>query len=132
MIDQTRCGVVLYNEDGLYVDTLFPDPKRFSRSTVGVYALPGEFFAGDVVPNRSSGKILLAFGKYTPLLFEAVGWSLKENPVRPLAGLPQTRHDRRPADRQPAGRRPVLPRRRGNGPAGALRRRPAARRSTGR
>lgn len=84
VIDQTRCGVVLYTEDGLYVDTLFPDSKRFSRSSVGIYALPGEFFAGDVFPNRENGRIYFAFGKYTPLLFEAVGWSTKENPVRPL------------------------------------------------
>ncbi|MDB5297449.1 MAG: hypothetical protein JWO31_3432, partial [Phycisphaerales bacterium] len=90
LVDQTRCGVALYTPDGLYVDTLFLDPKRFGRSAVGVYALPGEFFAGDVVPDRRTGRVLLAFGKYTPLVFEAVGWSLTENPVKPLPGLPAT------------------------------------------
>jgi hypothetical protein len=89
VIDQTRCGLVLYTADGQYIDTLFPDGKRFSHDRVGLYALPGEFFAGDIVPNKANGKIYFAFGKYTPLLFEAVGWSLKENPVKPLTTLPK-------------------------------------------
>lgn len=89
LIDQTRCGILLYTADGQYIDTLFPDGKRFRPDQVGLYALPGEFFAGDIVPNKANGKIYFAFGKYTPILFEAVGWSLKENPVKPLTTLPK-------------------------------------------
>ena len=85
VVDQSRCGVLLYTEDGLYVDTLFPDERRgFTRRTAGVYPQPGEFFAGSVVPNRENGRIYLAQGKYTPMIFEAQGWSLTQNPVRPL------------------------------------------------
>ncbi len=89
IVDQSRCGVLLYTEEGLYVDTLFPDGRRFKPDTVGVYAQPGEFFGGAIFPNRSNGRIYLAMGKYSPLLFEAEGWSLTENPVRPLTTLPK-------------------------------------------
>jgi len=85
VVDQSRCGVLLYTEDGLYVDTIFPDPRRFPRSVAGLYPQPGEFFAGYVYPNRDNGKIYFGMGKVTPLVFEAQGWSLRENPVRALA-----------------------------------------------
>ena len=85
VIDQSRCGVVLYNaEDGLYVDTLFTDSRRLSTSVAGLYALPGEFFAGATYTNKNNGRIFMALGKITPLLFEASGWSLKEYPVKKL------------------------------------------------
>ncbi|MCX7010795.1 MAG: hypothetical protein NTY53_26730 [Kiritimatiellaeota bacterium] len=42
------------------------------------------------MPNRDNGKIYFAMGKYTPMLFEAEGWSLKENPVRPLTTVQRT------------------------------------------
>ncbi len=87
VIDQSRAGVLLYTEDGLYVDTIFPDGRRFRRDVAGVYPQPGEFFAGTVFPNKDNGKIYFAMGKYTAMLFEAQGWSLKENPVRPLTTL---------------------------------------------
>lgn len=87
VVDQSRCGVLLYSEDGLYVDTIFPDGRRFSRQVAGIYPQPGEFFAGALFPNRDNGKIYVQMGKYTPLLFEVQGWSLKENPVRPLTTL---------------------------------------------
>jgi hypothetical protein len=90
IVDQSRCGVLLYTEDGLYVDTIFPDGRRFKPDQVGVYAQPGEFFAGAIFPNRENGKIYFAMGKYTPMLYEVEGWSLMENPVRPLATLPKT------------------------------------------
>jgi hypothetical protein len=90
VIDQSRCGVLLYTEDGLYVDTIFPDAKT-ERSFAGtVYALPGEFFAGIVYPNKDNGQIYIGMGKYTPLLFEAEGWSLNENPVHPLTTVQKT------------------------------------------
>jgi len=38
---------------------------------------PGEFFAGFLYPNKSNGKIYFGMGKYTPMIFEAEGWSLK-------------------------------------------------------
>lgn len=82
VVDQSRCGILLYTDDGLYVDTLFPDGRRFNAKTAGIYPQPGEFFAGQVVPNRDNGRIYLAMGKYTPLLYEVEGWSLQENPVR--------------------------------------------------
>lgn len=89
VIDQSRCGVVLYNaEDGLYVDTIFPDGRRLGKRNGGVYPQPGEFFAGVIQPNLANGRIYLGFGKYTPMLFETEGWSLTENPVHKLASLP--------------------------------------------
>ncbi len=88
LIDQSRCGILLYTDDGLYVDTIFPDARRgFTQKTAGVYPQPGEFFAGTIFPNRDNGKIYFAMGKYTPMLFEAEGWSLRENPVKPLSTL---------------------------------------------
>lgn len=90
VIDQSRCGVLLYTEDGLYVDTIFPDSRRLARHAGGIYPQPGEFFAGIIYPHPVSGKIYFGFGKYTPLVFEAEGWSLTENPVRPLAAVQKT------------------------------------------
>ncbi|MBA3685283.1 MAG: hypothetical protein H0W72_08585 [Planctomycetes bacterium] len=90
IIDNTRCGVVLYTEDGLYVDTLFPDGRAFSPQIAGMYSLPGEFFSGIVIPNKVDGRIYLGFGKNTPQLFVAEGWTLKDNPVRRLTDLPKT------------------------------------------
>ncbi len=83
VIDQTRCGVLLYNLDGLYVDTLFPP----GGSRLGIYDLPGEFFSGMVYADPKDGGIFVGVGKDTPLLFRCVGWSLKDNPVRTLAAL---------------------------------------------
>jgi hypothetical protein len=90
VIDQSRCGVLLYTDDGLYVDTLFPDSRRFSPNDVGLYSEPGEFFAGILYPNPADGRVYIGLGKDTPLVFTADGWSLKENPVRVLEGLPKT------------------------------------------
>ncbi|MDQ3812814.1 MAG: hypothetical protein M3347_02555, partial [Armatimonadota bacterium] len=81
VIDQSRAGVLLYTEEGLYVDTLFPDE---SKRDVGIYRQPGEFFAGTVYSNAKNGKIYFASGKYTPFLYEIEGWTLQGNPVRPL------------------------------------------------
>jgi hypothetical protein len=90
VVDQSRYGFLLYNEDGLYVDTVFPDGRKFTPKTAGLYSLPGEFFAGDLFTNPATGKIHFAVGKYTPLIFEAEGWSLTENPVRPLKTVQPT------------------------------------------
>ena len=88
VVDQSRSGLFLYTEDGLYVDTLF-SPGETKKQT-GVYAQPGEFFAGSVYGNAANGKIYYGSGKYTPLLYEMQGWSLKENPVRTLATVQKT------------------------------------------
>ena len=90
VIDQSRCGILLYTEEGLYVDTVFPDGKTHPRTEAGVYPQPGEFFAGSIYPNRDNGRIYFALGKVSPLLYEARGWSLSENPVHPLTTLPST------------------------------------------
>jgi hypothetical protein len=90
VIDQSRCGVLLYTEDGLYVDTIFPDGRTVGKSAVGLYRQGGEFFAGVLYPHKDTGKIYLGFGKYTPLIYEAEGWSVAENPAKPLTTLPQT------------------------------------------
>ena len=87
VVDQSRCGILLYSENGLYVDTIFPDERRFSRQTAGIYPQPGEFFAGALFPNKDNDKIYAAMGKYTPLLYEMQGWSLTNNPVKPLTTL---------------------------------------------
>lgn len=86
VIDQTRCGIILYNENGLYVDTLFPP----SGSRLGLYELPGEFFAGMLYPDLKTGAIYVGVGKSTPLIFRCRGWSLKENPVQKLPQLQST------------------------------------------
>jgi hypothetical protein len=90
VVDQSRCGILLFTEAGLYVDTLFPDGRRFSPQVAGLYPQPGEFFGGHVYANRDNGGIYIALGKYTPMLYQAEGWSLTETPVRPLAGVQQT------------------------------------------
>lgn len=91
IVDQSRCGILLFNEDGLYVDTIFPDERRgHSPKTAGLYPQPGEFFAGIVFPNRNNGKIYFGMGKFTPMIFEAEGWSLRENPVRALTSCQKT------------------------------------------
>jgi hypothetical protein len=90
VVDQSRCGVLLYSDEGLFVDAIFPDGRRFSPDKAGVYVQPGEFFAGLVYPNRDNGKIYFGMGKYTPMLFEAEGWSLQETPVRKLTTLPKS------------------------------------------
>ena len=87
VIDNSRAGIVLYNEEGLYVDTLFPDDHLVSHDQMGAYWQPGEFFAGDVYANRDNGKIYLAMGKTMPQIFEAQGWSTTANPVHPLTTL---------------------------------------------
>jgi len=87
VVDQSRCGFVLYTEEGLFVDTIFPDGRTHPPDKAGVYPQPGEFFAGSVQANREDGKIYLAMGKYTPMLYEVEGWSLKTNPVRALTTL---------------------------------------------
>ena len=87
VIDQSRSGVVLYTDEGLYVDTLFPPGD--TREELGVYRQPGEFFAGTVYPNPKTGKLYYAAGKYTPFLYEINAWTLKDNPVRKLDGLPK-------------------------------------------
>lgn len=81
VVDQSRSGLLLYTSDGMYVDTLFPAD---GRKDAGMYALPGEFFAGTMYSDPASGKIFYASGKYTPLLYEMEGWSLKQNPVQLL------------------------------------------------
>lgn len=88
--DQSRCGILLYTQDGLYVDTLFPDSRRISATKGGLFLLPGEYFTGSVFPNKENGKIYLGLGKYTPAFFETEGWSLKENPVKPIKTLQKT------------------------------------------
>jgi len=87
VIDQSRSGLFLYTDDGLYVDTLFPPGA--TRDEIGVYRQPGEFFAGTVYTHGASGKIYYASGKYTPMLYEMEGWSLDRNPVQRLDGLPR-------------------------------------------
>lgn len=82
VIDQSRSGVVVYTDEGLYVDTLFPPGS--TRDEIGLYRQPGEFFAGNVYPNTDNGKLYYASGKYTPVIYEMENWSLTENPVRKL------------------------------------------------
>ncbi len=82
-VDQSRMGIVLYTEDGLYVDTLFPDQRKGGK-TAGPYNLPGEFFTGYSFANPTNGKVYFALGKVTPTLFEAEGWTAKGNPTHRL------------------------------------------------
>jgi hypothetical protein len=90
VVDNSRAGVVLYAEDGLCVDTIFPDDHVVPTDQMGAYWQPGEFFAGQVYPNRDDGKIYFAMGKEMPQIFAAQGWSLTENPVRPIPIIDST------------------------------------------
>ncbi len=90
VIDNSRAGIVLYTDDGLYVDTLFPDDHLVSHDAMGAYWQPGEFFAGNVYANRDNGKIYLAMGKAMPQIFEAQGWSTTQSPVHPITALDAT------------------------------------------
>ena len=90
VIDNARAGVVLYNEDGLYVDTIFPDDHVVPHDQMGSYWQPGEFFAGSVYGNRDNGKIYFALGKTMPQIYEAQGWSMTGNPARPIPNLDKT------------------------------------------
>ena len=87
VVDQSRSGLFLYTEDGLYIDTLFPPGNL--NAEIGVYRQPGEFFAGTVYANAANGKVYYGAGKYTPFLYDLQGWNLKQNPVRPLTSLPK-------------------------------------------
>ena len=86
VIDQTRSGVFLFTEDGLYVDTLFA-PETLHREQ-GVYKQSGEFFVGALYGHPGNGRIYYAGGKFTPFLYEMEGWSLQGNPVKRLETLP--------------------------------------------
>jgi hypothetical protein len=90
VIDNSRAGILLYTEDGLYVDTLFPDDHLVGHDQMGAYWQPGEFFAGGVYANRADGKIYLAMGKTMPQIFEAQGWSTTATPVRAIDHLDRT------------------------------------------
>jgi hypothetical protein len=90
VIDNSRAGMVLYTEDGLYIDTLFPDDHLVGHDQMGAYWQPGEFFAGGVYANKDDGKIYLAMGKTMPQLFEAKGWTSTTTPVRPIPSLDRT------------------------------------------
>ena len=106
VIDNSRAGVVLYTTDGLCVDTVFPDDHLVPFDQMGAYWQPGEFFAGQVYPNRDDGKIYFAMGKEMPQLFAAQGWSLSENPVRPIPAIDSTVELEGARNRHSAGSHP--------------------------
>ena len=87
VIDQSRCGVVLYTTAGLYVDTLFADGRTADPTTAGIYVQPGEFFAGITYLNKENGRIYVGLGKYTPLIFQVQGWSQTLNPVKRIEDI---------------------------------------------
>jgi len=89
-VDQSRMGMLLYTEDGLYVETLFPDERRTGGKTAGPYSLPGEFFTGYSFVNSENGKVYFALGKTTPALFEAEGWTAGGNPTHRLETVEKT------------------------------------------
>ncbi len=90
LVDNSRAGYVLYTEEGLYVDTLFPDSHFVSHDQMGAYWQPAEFFAGYNYVNQDNGKVYIALGKTVPLIYEAKGWTTTENPVKPLISLDKT------------------------------------------
>lgn len=86
VVDQSRAGMQVFTAaEGLYVDTLLLDGS-FEKQTI--YGVPGEFFVGGAFLDQDSGKVVLKFGKNTPILFEAVGWT-KDLAIRRVAGLPK-------------------------------------------
>ena len=88
-VDQSRMGMLLFTEEGLYVDTLFPDGSRVGHDKAGPYVLPGEFFTGYSYVHPATDKVYIAVGKTTPTIFEAEGWTGSSNPVKPLLTLPK-------------------------------------------
>jgi len=80
VIDQSRSGVYLYTDTGIYLDTLFA-PGETARPQ-GVYRQPGEFFCGTVLPNRENGRIYYMAGKFTPFVYEIENWTTTSNPVK--------------------------------------------------
>jgi hypothetical protein len=89
-IDQSRMGVHLYTEEGLFVETLFPDQRKVGSEAAGIYTQPGEFFAGYSFANKDDGKVYLALGKVTPMIFEAEHWNVKGSPVKALHTVDQS------------------------------------------
>jgi len=73
VVDQSRMGIVVYNEDGLYVDTLFPDEKSVTKEQAGIYRQGGEFFAGRLT--EWDGQVYALLGKYTPEIYKIEGWN---------------------------------------------------------
>lgn len=89
VVDQSRCGILLFTDEGLFVDSLFPDDRRFLPRDIGLYWQPGEFFVGSVYPNAADGRVYLAMGKDTALVYAADGWNLSSLAVHPLTTLQQ-------------------------------------------
>lgn len=87
VVDQSRSGLLLYTDDGMYVDTLFPSSDK---KDVGVYQQPGEFFAGTIFSESASGKIYYGSGKYTPLVYEMQNWTTTKNPTARITTLQDT------------------------------------------
>jgi hypothetical protein len=90
IVDSDRSGFEVYTEDGLYVDTLFPDARTMTHDAMGSYWQPGEYFSGYDYVNRDNGKIYLALGKVMPKIYEIAGWSPTQNPVQALTTLDKT------------------------------------------
>jgi hypothetical protein len=90
LVDQTRMGMILFTDEGMYVDTLFPDQRKTGSKGAGAYSLPGEFFTGYSYANKENNKIYLALGKTTPMLFEIDGWSGTGNSVKKLDTVQKT------------------------------------------
>lgn len=90
VVDNSRCGYILYTDDGLFVESMFPDQRAYDKKTLGMYALPGEFFAGRNYLNPVTGKIYLQFGKWTPFIYETCGWTATASPVRRLTDMDTT------------------------------------------
>jgi hypothetical protein len=75
----------VYSEDGLFVDTLFADGRRFRPEQGGTYWLSGENFSGMSFLNRRNGKVYVAMAANQPCtLFEIEGWGKNQSPVRRL------------------------------------------------
>jgi len=87
LVDTARAGFALYTDDGLYVDTLFPDCRVMPHDAMGSYWQPGEDPNGYDYVNKDDGKIYLALGKVMPKIYETAGWTTTQNPVQPLTTL---------------------------------------------
>ena len=89
-VDSCRAGLAVYTEDGMYVDMLFPDARDVPAEKRGAYTAPGEFFTGYTSLNPDNGKVYIAFGKVTPHIYEAAGWTASQNPVKRIKALDQS------------------------------------------
>ena len=77
--------MLLFTEDGLYVETLFPDGRRYpANGRRHLSAARRVLRRPRLSATRTTARSTSPWANTRRCSIEAEGWSLKENPVRPL------------------------------------------------